>query len=98
MVDQEEVHSADAAREVHVKRVKEITIPLDGKLHFPLAEGILRQPDPGETRLRSRSQRLSWPTEPSVPEGDAGKDEWTVDDCSGRPNAQRNDKPAAKQD
>jgi hypothetical protein len=48
VVDWEELEQAENAREVHVKRVKEVNkLTLNGKLRFPLAEGILSQPAPG---------------------------------------------------
>ena len=61
VVDWQELEQADNARDVHVKRVKEINkLTLKGKFRFPLAEGALTQPAPGETHLRKRTQRLSW--------------------------------------
>jgi hypothetical protein len=61
VVDWEELEQAEHAREVHIKRVKEVNkLTLNGKFRFPLAEGILSQPAPGATKLRKLTQRLSW--------------------------------------
>ena len=44
-----------------MKRIKEINVMyLGGRPKFPLKEGLLRQPDPGATRTRRPSHRLSW--------------------------------------
>ena len=74
VADWEEIEQAECAREVHVQRIKEINkVMLDGKFRFPLAEGVLRQPDPGATRLHKRSQRLSWVTQEATVDDDEAK-------------------------
>ena len=76
VVDWEEREQADNAREVHVKRVKEINkLTLKGKFRFPLAEGALSQPAPGATKLRKLTQRLSWVQETAPTDDDQTSEE-----------------------
>ena len=56
VADWDEIEQAETAREIHVHRVKEINVCLlNGKHRFPLAENLLRQPDPGARRTRDRN-------------------------------------------
>ena len=77
VVDWDELDHADSAQEVHVKRIKEINvISLNGRPRFPLAEGFLRQRDPGTMRTRKRTRRLSWIDKEDPMDDDyAGEDE-----------------------
>ena len=61
MIDLEELNEAEAARDVYVKRIKELDVPL-GNWSFPLADGSARQPDANQRR-RIRPTRQIWESE-----------------------------------
>jgi hypothetical protein len=61
VVDLEELGEAEAARDVHIKRIKELDIPL-GKWSFPLADGTAQQPGANQRR-QLRPTRQIWESE-----------------------------------
>ena len=75
VTDLEELNEAEAARDVHVKRIKESDVPL-GNWTCPLADGAARQPD--AKKRRSRPTNQIWESE------NAGGEPSTKDDTSGR--------------
>ena len=55
--DFEDLEEAETARDVHLRRIKEIVVP-PGRFIFPLAEGSIRQTCPGTRRAKRAPARL----------------------------------------